>query len=517
MHRTHTRRPTGTWRHRTRQAVCGLGLVLGIPAAAQSIDTSSTRATVGEPVAMTLRVRAFDWPASHLSPDCLDARLQQGEQGADLGPLRLRTAPTGEDGVVLVHLSSPGIVHEPVLQGRLMLRCGAEFMREFTVLADPSPEPRPRLNTRSSAAAALRPAVPTESLAAPRPTATTERITRSDDPAPTPRAAAPAWNDHDLARLAHLVAEALQPAHPSASAVPPAGGTEFPWQDLRAEQQQARAQLAALQSRLDRAERDPWRDAAIVAGTLAGLSLSLLAARSVREATLPRWRSAEQRRTADHPPPGTPQTAPPQTQPQPSPTPPPPAPAEPAARTGPWPAHADFGHPTLDTLASAALRDELAAYRHTSPISCVVALEEQLQDGSAKCPWILLDLLDLYDTLEQPWNHERVAAQLGALYNVDIDLHAPRATRGTGEHGLTAHPAALAQALSAWQQADSATALGRLLMRDTSPVRLDLPAFEEVLLLHSLALRLRTASDATAAAAPESGDASADWTLLAAA
>lgn len=506
MHRTHTRRPTGTWRHRTRQAVCGLGLVLGIPAAAQSIDTSSTRATVGEPVAMTLRVRAFDWPASHLSPDCLDARLQQGEQGADLGPLRLRTAPTGEDGVVLVHLSSPGIVHEPVLQGRLMLRCGAEFMREFTVLADPSPEPRPRLNTRSAAAATLRPAAPTESLAAHRPTTATERITRSDDPAPTPRATAPAWNDHDLARLAHLVAEALQPAHPSASAVPPAGGTEFPWQDLRAEQQQARAQLAALQSRLDRAERDPWRDAAIVAGTLAGLTLSLLVARGVREATLPRWRTPAscdptENRLAEWP-----QTPP--LQPPPSPA-APPALAEPPSPISRWPAHADFGLPTLDTLASATLRDELAPHRNTSPISCVVALEERLQDGAAKCPWILLDLLDLYEALEQPWNHERVAAQLGALYNVDGDPHA----RG---HGLTDQPAALALALSAWQQDDPAAALGQLLLRGAAPAVLDLPAFEDVLLLHSLALRLRTTTPDNDATTVADDEAMPGWSLLAA-
>lgn len=468
------------------------------PVGAQSIDTSSTRATVGEPVAMTLRVRAFDWPASHLSPDCLEARLQQGEQGADLGPLRLRTAPTGEDGVVLVHLSSPGIVHEPVLQGRLMLRCGAEFMREFTVLADPSPDPRPR--PRSPAGAAPRPAAPADSLTAPRPTPATERITRADDPARPSRTSPPAWNDHDLERLARLVAEALQPAHPPASTVPPTGGTEFPWQDLRTEQQQARAQLAALQSRLERAERDPWRDAAIVAGTLAGLTLSLLAARGVREATLPRWHAPASRRPMENRPTASPQADPPQPLPAPAmslapiPAEPPPSPAS------QWPAHTDFGLPTLDTLASADLRDTLASHRDTSPISCVVALEERLQDGSAKCPWILLDLLDLYDALEQPWNHERVAAQLGALYNVDGD---PRHARS---QGLADQPAALALVLSAWQQDDPAAALGPLLLRGSAPVTLDFTTFEEVLLLHSLALRLRTASNT----------AIADWTLLAA-
>jgi hypothetical protein len=505
-----------------------LGVLLSTAAPAQSIDTSSTRVTLGEPVAMTLRVRAFDWPASRLAPECLEARLQQGDQGTEIGPLRLRTAPTGEDGVVLVHLSSPDTVHEPVLQGRLMLRCGAEFMREFTVLADPPAEAGSRPHARRTDTS-MRPKQPPPTAEAhPLPASPpAERITRSND-VPTPRSPGTApWNEQDLQRLAHLVADALQPT--PAVNHEPAGGTEFAWQDLRAEQQQARVQLAALQSRLERTERDPWRDAAIVAGTLAGLALSLLVARGVREATLPRWRDIEPRRTASTPnrqePGPTPlpiQTEPPaahMTGPATTPSPPDPHPAAPASR---WPAHADFGHPTLDTLASADLRDELAAHQGSSPIACIVALEERLQDGEAKCPWILLDLLALYGTLEQPWNQERVAAQLGALYNVDID---PRDTRtaapACNDPGLTTHPAALALTLSAWQQDDPAAALGRLLLRETAPsTALDLPAFEEVLLLHSMALRLRACADTPPVPSTPLDDQdrrpTIDWELLAA-
>ena len=81
-------------------------------------------------------VRGFDWPASRLTPDCLQVQIQQGESGDTVTPVRVRTIPSGDDGRVLVQISSPQRVTDTVLSGRLSLLCGADYTREFTVLAD---------------------------------------------------------------------------------------------------------------------------------------------------------------------------------------------------------------------------------------------------------------------------------------------------------------------------------------------------------------------------------------------
>ncbi|MGL4188026.1 MAG: hypothetical protein ACRCTM_03985, partial [Sphaerotilus sulfidivorans] len=73
-----------------------LGLVLlSQPAGAQSIDTRRSQATIGEPVEMSLQVRAFDIPPALLGPDCVAVRLQHADSGEAIEPIRIRTVPSG--------------------------------------------------------------------------------------------------------------------------------------------------------------------------------------------------------------------------------------------------------------------------------------------------------------------------------------------------------------------------------------------------------------------------------------
>lgn len=149
-----------------------------------------------------------------------------------------------------------------------------------------------------------------------------------------------------------------------------------------------------------------------------------------------------------------------------------------------WP-DADFGHPTLDTTqASTQLLQELEPHVTDFPVGVAMVLEKRLQAEPGKCPWILLRLLTLYQSMAQPWNHERVAAQLEALYNVRIpglDLD-PAATTAD----LEAFPDTLSRIEQAWQHDDPAAELASLLLKPTTVEVLTPLAFEEALLLHSI-------------------------------
>jgi len=488
----------------------------------QSVDTSMARAVVDQPLAMTMQVRGFDWPATRLTPDCVQVQIQQGESGDTITPVRVRTIPSGDDGRVLVQISSPQTVTDTVLTGRLSLLCGADYTREFTVLVDPptgGPPPR-RATPHAEKIPQTQPAPP------PRPTEppvhTARSITRSDDPPTAGSTASRTMDDVELQRLVNAVVAALAATStPSASLATPAPPTEnpastLPWQDLREEQRQTHASLVALVARIERGERDVWRDAALVMAAVIGLSASLLVLRLIREGLMPRMgattavaahrlrrQQARSRPEADPfaaaatPPFATPSSTPSPTQadhgvvdwspPLTLHTPPPPAAAsspDTSARPTRWP-DADFGHPTLDTAhTSTELLHELEPHVADFPVGVAMVLEKRLQAEPGKCPWILLRLLTLYQAMAQPWNHERVAAQLEALYNVRIpglDLN-----RAATSADLEAFPDTLNRIEQAWQQDDPAAELASLLLRPTAVEVLTPLAFEEALLLHSI-------------------------------
>ena len=504
----------------------------------QSVDTSMARAAVGQPLSMAVQVRGFDWPASRLTPDCIAVQIQQGDSGEEVTPLRVRTIPSGDDGRVLVQISSTQRVSDTLLLGRLSLLCGADYTREFTVLVDP-----PVAGT----ATPRTPSTPVPKPVTP-PLAATANAVRAEPPSPVTSTARP-LEEADLQRLTSAVVAALALSQASPPLPPPlqtadadthpTAATALPWQDLREEQRQTRASLVALVARIERSEREAWRGALLVMGAVLGLSASLLVLRLVREGLMPHIGAPQiPTRPARRPRPGPTRPGPdaeansetlsPSASSLPNPadhgfvnwSPPPPPPPLPAttARLPPspgstptstthpdgshppltrrWP-DADFGHPNLDMHhASAQLLQELEPHVEESPIGVAVVLERRLQELPGKCPWILLRLLALYWQMAQPWNHERVAAQLESLYNVRIPameadptlLHAA---------DLEAYPETLDRIRQAWSLDDSAATLSSLLLRPTVIEVLDQPAFEEVLLLHGI-LRQRQSAWLTA-------------------
>lgn len=490
-------------------------------ACSQSVDTSMARAIVDQPLSMAVQVRGFDWPASRMTPDCLEVQLQQGESGASIAPVRVRTTPSGDDGRVLVQISSPQTVTDTVLTGRLRLLCGADYTREFTVLVDP-PDARRRSMAMAVAVADPRQRPVTRAtplpppVAKPAPALLPRSTTRSDDPPPLVAASASAvpaaapsrpLEEAEVQRLVNAVVSTLALPTPAERL-----SGEFAWQDLREEQRQTRAHLAALLARIEHSEREMWRNALLVVGTAMGLAVGLFGLRLVREGLMPRMEmlSTSTPATAGFAPalampapPSAPQAsesentstvhwAPPATPPN-----TPPAVPQSAAITR-WP-DADFGRPNLDTPhASAELLQELEPHVAESPIGVAVVLERRLQELPGKCPWILLRLLALYRHMEQPWNHERVAAQLEALYNVRIPnmgyVTPPLAA------DLDAYPDTLAHIQQAWSQEEPAAAIAGLLLRPTRIEVLDQPAFEDALLLHGIARQPPSAWPAAAAA-----------------
>jgi hypothetical protein len=328
----------------------------------------------------------------------------------------------------------------------------------------------------------------------------------------------------EVQRLVNAVVAALAPTPSNGFLAPPSAhpgsvSAEPPLQDLRDEQRQTRESLAALVARIEHNERNVWRDAVLVVGGVLGLAASLLVLRFMQEGRMPRMGSTEpavahrlRRKRAQSRQDNDPFAAqsPVETPPAPMPAkpdaglvdwspPPPPTPnvqraGEPdGTPTLRWPG-ADFGHPSLDTTsASTELLRELEPHVTESPIGVAVVLERRLQELPGKCPWILLRLLELYRQMAQPWNHERVAAQLEALYNVRIPgMETEPASASTGVN-LEAYPDTLDKIRQAWPLDDSVALLAGVLLRPTVIEVLDQPAFEDALLLHGIARQRQSA------------------------
>jgi len=488
-------------------------LLLPQQAGAQSIDTRRSQATIGEPVAMSLQVRAFDIPPALLGPDCIAVRLQHADSGEALEPIRIRTVPSGQDEQVTVQIHSPALVEEPVLIGRVDLLCGAAFSREFTVLADPPRRPlprRPAAQVRQTGQAHAAPSTPT--AAAPRPAPTLSGPTGADEAALAGAA--------EL--IARLVAERLPHAEPGARA-------EFPeaWRHLHEQQRETRAALDELKLQLQLARQDapapPWRDAALVAGTLIGLGSCMMIGRLLHDRPAGSGRAGRRRTTPsstgptglhhpgtdEHAAPASPQGPAgriitiewPQSQDDEASTAGPPAPSSASALTSAedrscW-QDSNFGHPRLDDEGSQELLAELEAAppgNAEQQLGWVMVLERRLLEGQGRCPWLLMRLLALYEQLRQPWNHERVAAQLEALYNVRVPQMSPTtsasaASRQDSQRQLEQHELTWKQVCEHWNEAQAEAHLAALLLRPTALEELDLPAFEELLTLHGLLRR----------------------------
>ena len=135
--------------------------------------------------------------------------------------------------------------------------------------------------------------------------------------------------------------------------------------------------------------------------------------------------------------------------------------------------------------ASTELLQELAPLVTESPVGVALVLERRLQASADKCPWILLRLLELYRQMAQPWNHERVAAQLEALYNIRVRPMASEQPHG--DTGLETCSEALDSVMQAWSQDDPAPALAGLMLHPATMEAHEQSVFEDILLLHSIA------------------------------
>jgi len=535
----------------------------GQAALAQSIEPVRQHITLGQPPVLHLHVRGFETDPSRLGPDCIQVRLIQGEHEIPADATQVRTTPLAEDGKVLVQIRSSAEVSEPVVRALVQLSCGADYARELTLLADPpatSTVPRRPPPATSVAGVArmhtARPAV----AAAPPTDAPTERAapvsaapTRGMAPTPTngTGGARLSLEEPAVDRLVSAVLAALDQRQPQPQrllAAPRDQGLrpiEADWlremQQMQEEQRQSRAQLAALQLRLERQESDTLQRWGAIAATAGGVLAGALLLRIARERLLPRLSAASHAHHSPDPraepteptlssplpaadslaswhdatPPAA--TAPPLhwpeagstteapahaplsggTSPRPSTN---PAAAQapagpPRAATAParqW-VGADFGEPSLAGNGHApAVRqvDRMIADGYRGAAATI--LENALQTRPGKSPWLLLRLLDLYRAMDQPWNHERVSAQLEALYNLRVPPMGATASGGPDAvdegQSLDDRPDLLERLAQVWAQPSIALDwLRARLLRESGLPTVDLATFRDLLLLYDLA------------------------------
>lgn len=500
-------------------AIAVFGMAASAPA--QTIDTSAARATVGSPLRLTLRVRDFEPGPASLGRDCLQADVQQGDPATPALPLPLRwfsSARAGE-GDTWVTLTSAQAIEEPVLRIKVALLCGASFIREFTLLAEPPPPARPTQETAS----VKRPARRAEPSIPPAPKAAAAAV--DQDPG-HPLAAMPVT---DPARaIEHLPPEpgasadavidrVAATAVVSQSASPLTDAFVQLWQQdmqaVREDLRQSRTALAGMSARLERAERDTWQLWGGLAAIAAGLATTAMLWRVIREVRLRRFMRIDLPVATTAPASVDPDT--PAAQPRPVappastrpsepieaiPTHTPTSAAEPPAsdtadpvETIAWdePAdnpssrwsQSDFGQPALDETRHAELFakvDAMTAGGHHG-IS-VAVLENALQSRVGKSAGILLRLLDLYRLLHQPWNHERVSAEIEAIYNVQVpSIEQAEEGRNLDEHAQTWQAITLS-----WGSTAAAGQLEQVLVRPTRIEVLDLAAFRDALMLHTM-------------------------------
>ena len=163
----------------------------------------------------------------------------------------------------------------------------------------------------------------------------------------------------------------------------------------------------------------------------------------------------------------------------------------PAAPPPRWP-DADFGQADLnDPDAEHVLAEVDRLVSDGFPAAAALTLEQHLTGHEGKHPALLLQLLDIYRDMGQPWNEERVKAQLEALFNVDAqtgpaNIPAPvePPLHGPLMH-LSRHREAFQRIQRTWSGAEADSALSSVLRRPSSLAPLALPAFREAVTLVS--------------------------------
>jgi hypothetical protein len=154
-------------------------------------------------------------------------------------------------------------------------------------------------------------------------------------------------------------------------------------------------------------------------------------------------------------------------------------------------AKASFGPASLDHNLVRPLRNDIDNAIALGYLGfAATMLEQTLYSGSGKHPWALMRLLEVYEALGQPDNHDRVCAEIEALYSVRPPSY--RSTRPEPSD-LQATPSLLETLAdwpalcAAWAHADAPALIETCLLRGKNRFDLDLQTFADLLFLHELA------------------------------
>lgn len=473
------------------------GLVVEADAWSQSIDPASAQLALHQPFVLRLLVRMDTPMTGTQAAACIDADFQNGHTHLVSDHMQVTLTQAGRPGWQEVLFRHPHVVDEPVVLARIALRCPARFEREFvleaipgtpTDVASPHAAPAP---TRPPAVAA----VPTNAVG---------RITRQHQ-------AAANQTPHAVAKAETADTFTARNNPHSATQTPPQQHQDTRNAEqlaLQAENRRLRRELAEarqstpLTSTSRTTDGDPsWQQAATL-----GLALPLLGLlpllRRWRSSLLPRIKTMDisQPITCGGPEPHRSTNAAPVT---------PATAAQPlaqgaardaiAASTPVPPVVSPIGElsttlipPTVIPAGGASLADPDAAV-FTCQVDKLVQdgyvgvainlLEKSLDAGPAKNPWLLLQLLALYERLGQRGDAARLISQLQTLYRVHLPMVGGQHLYGKA---LLDQPELLADVSEAWQSPDLMQQLEELLIATTGPTW-DLATFEDLLLLHAIA------------------------------
>ncbi|MBK6850869.1 MAG: hypothetical protein IPG93_04445 [Burkholderiales bacterium] len=161
-------------------------------------------------------------------------------------------------------------------------------------------------------------------------------------------------------------------------------------------------------------------------------------------------------------------------------------PLQASPRPNRW-SHAEFGPPSLDHRRVRLHRDDIDKAIHDGYLGfALVMLEQLLYSGEGKHPWVLMRLIDVYRQLRQQDNHERVCAEIEALYNVRVpgyDAAPDPAEANDSLDQIDEWPALK----TAWPGHEASPLIAGCLLRGNRLTDHSAATFADLLFLHELA------------------------------
>ncbi|MBE7367753.1 hypothetical protein [Ramlibacter pallidus] len=513
-------------------------------AAAQSLGAPAAEAWIGRPLDMTV-------PARFLSPDaeCVHADVFYGENR--LRSSQVRASVTGGD-AKRIRIQADALIDEPIVTVSVRAGCGSSITRNYTLLPELPSESVIAAWNRQAAAVAAAPAAPlrmansaalatSPRVRAPRPAAA--QVAAAPAPsAPAPRSRAAEAPRQEAAAGPRLRLEPLefdqQPLlRVSSNLADPAGNAAgrataaLLWQAINADPQeilrtsamlqkletdllqlrrtndQTRAEMAALRSRLDEAQ--PWHASPVVAQVLALLVLAAATAAGVlwfrgrrEEGAQASWYAqaepAPAEAMAEVPAAAPPQHVPVHASRSATPDVPTPPPAAVPARGGAGPIEFEAVVPVprppqrrpavmrVETLAATFEEAEFLASLGLGKDAMDV-LKAYLQDSASPAPVAFFELMRLCEQAGEP----AAVAMVRRRYEKAFGLEPPPLERLAGPAGLESLPRLSARITQAWGRPEVLDILEEALFHVPEPEgAFTLQAGRELISLHGLAVAL---------------------------